>query len=59
MSNLEIFDFKTHGIQMSGFKNSAIENVDVGPNIIEDKLSPFYSQWDIIYLYIIQLEMTN
>ena len=44
MSNLEIFDFKTHGIQMSGFKNSAIENVDVGPNIIEDKLSPFYSQ---------------
>ena len=44
MSNFEIFDFKTHCIQMSGFKNSVIENIDVGQNIIEDKLSPFYSQ---------------
>ena len=32
LENLEIYDFETHGIQLNGFNDVIIKNVDIGPS---------------------------
>eukprot|EP00485_Elphidium_margaritaceum_P019055 CAMPEP_0202726258 /NCGR_PEP_ID=MMETSP1385-20130828/184520_1 /ASSEMBLY_ACC=CAM_ASM_000861 /TAXON_ID=933848 /ORGANISM="Elphidium margaritaceum" /LENGTH=996 /DNA_ID=CAMNT_0049392475 /DNA_START=97 /DNA_END=3086 /DNA_ORIENTATION=+ len=43
LENLQIYDFKTHGIQLNGFDGVTIKNVDVGPNRKLDMLTPYYA----------------
>eukprot|EP01084_Bolivina_argentea_P113698 202607_1 len=43
VENIQIHDFKTHGIQFNGFDGVTIKNVDVGPNRKVDRLSPYYA----------------
>eukprot|EP01083_Nonionella_stella_P067359 178121_1 len=44
LENIQIHSFKTHGIQLNGFDGVHMTDVDIGPNIAVDKLSPWYSQ---------------
>jgi len=43
LENLNIHNFKTHGIQFNGFNGVTMRNLDIGPNRKVDVLSPYYA----------------